>query len=77
MIEKYDSAFRRALGISEDEKLENLSYQGHEKWDSVGHMTLIATLEADFSISLDLDDVIDFENYVIGKEILVRYGLRF
>lgn len=76
-IYRYDSAFRRALGISETEQLEGLAYQGHEKWDSVGHMTLVATLEDEFSVTLDLDDVIDFESYLVGREILVRYGINF
>jgi hypothetical protein len=40
-------------------------------------MTLVATLEDEFAVALDLDDVIDFENYAVGKEILVRYGITF
>jgi acyl carrier protein len=76
-IDKYDAAFRRAFGLSDSEPLDNLAYQGHEKWDSVGHMTLVATLEDIFAVALDLDDVIDFENYAVGKEILVRYGISF
>jgi acyl carrier protein len=76
-IDKYNSVFRRALGLSDSEPLESLAYQGHQKWDSVGHMTLVAALEDEFAVALDLDDVIDFENYAVGKEILVRYGISF
>lgn len=77
VLEKYDAAFKRALGLSDSENLSKLAYQGHEKWDSVGHMTLVATLEEEFSVTLDLDDVIDFESYLVGKDILVRYGIKF
>jgi acyl carrier protein len=31
-------------------------------WDSVGHMSLISTLERTFNISLDVDDIMEMEN---------------
>ena len=73
-LEKYSKAFTESFSITED-KLEGLEYQSISEWDSVGHMTLIATLEEAFDIMLDTDDIIDFNSYEKGKEILRKYDV--
>lgn len=75
-LEKYSNVFMENLQITED-KLEGLTYQSVELWDSVGHMSLIAALEDEFDIMIDTDDIIDFSSYVKGKEILTKYGVEF
>lgn len=70
-LEKYNKAFMETFEISEDQ-LEGLKYQDIEAWDSVGHMGLIAALEDAFDIMMDTDDIIDFNSYVKGKEILAK-----
>jgi acyl carrier protein len=52
-----------------------LEYQSILEWDSVGHMTLVATLEEVFDIMLDTDDIIDFSSYEKGKEIMKKYDV--
>jgi acyl carrier protein len=71
-LAKYNAAFFEALGVTEDELLE-LEYQSTDKWDSVGHMQLMALLEDSFDIFFETDDIIDFSSYKKGKEILVKY----
>ena len=73
-LEKYNNAFTENLQISEGE-LQVLQYQGTELWDSVGHMTLMAAIEAAFDIMLDTDDIVDFSSYEKGKEILKKYDV--
>ena len=76
-IEKYKNAFCQTLGVTED-MLEGLKYQDIPAWDSVGHMSLIAALEDDFDIMMDTDDIIDFNSFEKGKEILSgHYGIEF
>lgn len=72
---KYEAAFRTAFFLGDDEPLSELAYQVLPAWDSVGHMALMAELETAFDIAIDMDDVIDFESYSIGKEILGKYGI--
>ena len=55
-----------------DDKLE---YNSIPEWDSIGHMSLIASLEEAFDIMLEIDDVIDFGSYNKGKEILKKYEI--
>lgn len=77
-LEKYNNAFVETFEITED-KLTGLKYQDIEAWDSVGHMSLIAALEDAFDIMMDTDDIIDFNSYEKGKEILAKdtYGVEF
>ena len=74
-IEKYNQTFITTFGVREQE-LKNLTYQGADTWDSVGHMELIAELEETFNIMIETDDMIDFNSYVKGFELLRKYGIR-
>lgn len=77
-LEKYNKAFMETFEITEDQ-LAGLKYQDIEAWDSVGHMGLIAALEDAFDIMMDTDDIIDFNSYEKGKELLSKeeYGVGF
>lgn len=54
-----------------------LEYNAIPEWDSIGHMALVSSLEEAFSISLEIDDVVDFSSYHKGMEILQKYGVLF
>ncbi|MBO4460557.1 MAG: acyl carrier protein [Clostridiales bacterium] len=75
--EKYDQIMRESFELDESFDVTTLVYQGVEKWDSVGHMTMVAMLEETFDIMMDTDDIIDFSSYEKGKEILGKYGIEF
>ena len=75
-MEKYTQIFVEMFGKSADE-VKNLHYQDIIKWDSVGHMTLVSSLEDTFDIMLETDDIIDFESYEKGIEILKKYNVDF
>lgn len=76
-IEKYKNAFSTGLEVSV-EQVEGLEYQAIDAWDSVGHMSLISAIEEAFDIMMDTDDIIDFNSFEKGKEILTaNYGIVF
>ena len=75
-MEKYTLVFVEMFGKSADE-VKNLHYQDIIEWDSVGHMTLMSGLEDTFDIMMETDDIIDFESYEKGIEILKKYGVSF
>ena len=56
---------------------EELKYESIPEWDSVGHMTMISNLEEVFDIVMEMDDIIDFSSFEIGKEILKKYKIDF
>lgn len=77
-LEKYINVFVETFEVSADEA-QGLKYQDIEAWDSVGNMGLISALEDAFDIMMDTDDIIDFNSFEKGKEILAKadYGVEF
>ena len=73
-IEKYRQAFITLFGVKE-QVLQKLTYQGVDAWDSVGHMSLITELEDIFDIMMETDDIIEFNSFKKGYEILKKYGI--
>lgn len=72
--EKYINAFVESLSVDESQ-VESLEYQAIPEWDSVGHMGLVAAIEDEFDIMLDTDDIIDFNSFNKGIEILKKYNV--
>jgi hypothetical protein len=70
--DKYDKHFINLFGV-EMGQLKALEYQSIETWDSVGHMSLIVSIEEEFGISFEMDDILDFSSYSKGIEILNKY----
>ena len=71
--QKYDQVFLEIFSIEESVLGDELIYNSITEWDSVGHMTLIASLEDAFDIMMETDDIIDFSSYKKGFEILKKY----
>jgi len=72
--EVYDDIFIQLFDVNR-EMLLGLEYQSIETWDSVGHMSLIVSLEDAFGISFEMDDILDFSSYSKGIEILRKYSV--
>lgn len=76
-MEKYVDAFVKTLGVESD-KVQDLKYLEIDEWDSVGHMSLVAEIESAFDIMMDTDDILDFESFSKGKDILEKkYNIPF
>ena len=76
-LEKYNQAFIETFEIEHTDLTDDLEYQSIKAWDSVGHMALVATLEDDFEIMLEMDDIVDFGSYRSGITTLEKYGVKF
>ena len=75
--DRYDSAFRSAFELDDSVELSDLKYQSIEDWDSIGHMALMSELEDVFGITIKTEDLIQFESYTQGTQILARYSIDF
>ena len=64
-----------SFGIDES-SLKDLEYNSIPEWDSVGHMGLIAAIEEEFNIMMEMDEIIDFSGYEKGKEILDNHDIK-
>ena len=75
LLQKYKAAFVEAFELEDGASFETLEYQSIDEWDSIGHMALMAELEEQFSISIKTEDLVQFESYRQGVEILKRYNV--
>lgn len=76
-IKKYNKIFCEVMEVEENQ-LPTLTFQDCENWNSVGFMTLISAIEEAFDISLEPEDMMDFNSYAKGKEILSSiYDIQF
>lgn len=73
-IEKYIKCFQDAFPVAKED-LDGLKYQDIPEWDSIGHMNLVAALEEEFGIEMDIDDITDISDFQKGKEVLSRYEI--
>ena len=76
-IDIYKNCYVESLEIDSGIVNDNLEYNSVPEWDSIGHMSLIASLEEAFNISIETDDIIDFSSFKKGIEILGKYGVKF
>jgi len=74
--ERYNSIFIETFGISAD-TLEGLEYNSIPQWDSVGHMGLMSALEEAFDIMMDMEEIIGFNSYQKGLEIIKKHNVQF
>ena len=73
--EKYSKIFVKMFSVDKS-KLKKLKYQSVPQWDSVGHMSMIGSLEDTFKITMDIDDIVDFSSFEKGKKILKKYKVK-
>jgi acyl carrier protein len=76
MKSKYNAIFMELFSTSIDD-VEGLTYQCVSAWDSIGHMQLISRIEDEFDIMFNTNDIIDFNSYNKGIEILKKYNVEF
>ena len=75
-IEKYKNAFVEGLEIPVEE-VENATMESVDKWDSIGQMSLVAMIEDEFGFEMDPDEVMQFNTYTAGLDILKNHNIEF
>lgn len=75
--ERLVTAFAGSLNIEASQVVDELEYNTIPQWDSVAHMVLVAALEKEFDVMLDMDDIIEMSSVKIAKEILAKHDVAF
>ena len=75
-LAKYKKAFKDSLSIKDNLINDKLEYESVPEWDSIGHMSLMSSIEQAFKISINTDDVVDFSSFKKGKLILKKYKVK-
>jgi acyl carrier protein len=76
-LRRLRDVFRASLDLPADEPVDDLQYQDNEKWDSLAHMALVASIEDEFDVMIDTDDVINLSSFKEAVRILGEYGVEF
>ena len=76
-LQRLRDALRTALELKANAPVDDLHYQDNEKWDSLAHMSLVATIEDEFDVMIDTDDVINMSSFAEAINILGKYGVNF
>ena len=71
------NAFEKALRITVEEINDALEFNSIRTWDSIGHMELIVSIEQEFDIMIDADDIMDMTSFAKAKKIVSKYGVDF
>lgn len=72
---KLDGAFQRALELGDEVEPATLEYRGVSQWDSIGHITLVAEIEATFDVMFSTEDVVAMSSYQKAIELLKAHGV--
>ncbi|WP_327043775.1 acyl carrier protein [Microbispora sp. NBC_01189] len=63
-------AFKVGLDLPPDTDVTTLAFGRHRHWDSLGHMSLVITLEQTFGVSLGEEDVLEIDSYATAAAVL-------
>lgn len=71
----YRDIFKEVFELSDDYDFTSLEYTSIDEWDSIGHMSLMGELEEKFKINIKTEDLIQFQSFTQGVEILKLYDI--
>lgn len=74
-LEKYNEIFCRLFSVKPDQLDNRFLYQSVPAWDSIGHMEMVAELEDALGIAMEAEDILNFNSYNKGKELLRKYDI--
>ena len=69
-MKKLNCLFREIIGVSPENRSEEVTMDGTEDWDSMAHMTLITQLEEEFEISLGAEEIMAMTSFSKIEEIV-------
>jgi acyl carrier protein len=73
--ERLRPVFSMALELGPEVEVDQLRQRGHERWDSLGHLALIAAIEEEFDVELDADQLLEMTSFERAKQILLDLGV--
>ena len=76
-LQTYNNVFMNVFHVEASELNERFTFKDVQRWDSVAHLTLISELEDAFDVFFESEDILHYESYLNGIEILKRYGVDF
>jgi acyl carrier protein len=70
--ERLSNVFREVFELNELPEKSELIYNQFPKWNSLGHMSLVAAIETEFDCILETDDILAMSSFQRALEIVSR-----
>ena len=74
-LEKLNKIFCEVFSVEESALNSEFNKENVEGWDSVRQLSLTASVEDEFDIMLDAEDILEFTSYDNVKQVLVKYEI--
>ena len=74
-LEKLNNIFCEVFSVEATALNSEFNKDNVEGWDSVRQLSLTSSVEDEFDIMLDAEDIIGFTSYESAKEILKKYDI--
>jgi acyl carrier protein len=75
-VNRVEEVVARVFGADPGSLHATSSPESVEGWDSMGHLNLVAALEKEFEVSIDIGDAMEMVSVRRIREILLDYGVR-
>lgn len=72
--ERVLKVFAESLNVPKDVDKSKLIYNEYPSWDSLGHMGLVAALEAEFDCMLEMDEILDMSSFEIAVATMQKHA---
>ena len=74
-IEKLNKIFCEVFSVEESALNSNFNKCDVAGWDSVRQLSLTSSVEDEFDIMLDAEDILEFTSYDNAKAVLAKYDV--
>ena len=74
-LEKLNQIFCEVFSVEESALKGDFDKNSVEGWDSVRQLSLTSSVEDEFDIMLDAEDILEFTSYDNAKTILAKYDI--
>jgi len=72
MDEKLNQVLSQVFDLTKEQVKQNLSRTEIAKWDSLTHMDLVASLEREFQVVFELDDILALDGIEAIRGVVKR-----
>ena len=69
---RLQAIFRAVFEVPQSRDVTTVRQISEKSWDSLAHATLVAAIESEFGISIDISDALEMTSFEATKEILAE-----
>lgn len=74
-LEKLNNIFCEVFSVDSNVLNDSFNKDNVDGWDSVRQLSLTSSVEDEFDIMLDSEDILEFTSYDNAKSILAKYEI--